>query len=240
MQSDLPNSSFSLLVWARRNSKTKSDSTIWHSPDRGSTSPRHIHIPFGWLENSDSLSLAIICGMLGVGLIGCIRSSFVRQLSTRKPDDPWISDAFPVIIRGFTTAIVVYLAIQGGLNVFSAQTNQANPYVLLFFCLVGAVFSEGVWVAAHNRLKSADIRANGDGNVQDGSTEGDKAKQENEQPVPKDVQKHDAVTAEKNDNEKQEGEKEVPESTPSLDQKDSANPSGNDGKEEDKPALSEE
>ncbi len=113
---------------------------------------------FGWLEDSDSLALSIISGMLGVGLVGCIVSSFVRQQVTRKPGEPWIVDPFPVIVRGFTAAIVVYLAIEGGLNIFSAASSQANPYVLLFSCLVGSVFSEDVWVAAHKRLESADSK----------------------------------------------------------------------------------
>jgi len=111
---------------------------------------------FGWLENSDSLPLAIICGMLGVGLVGCIVSSFLRQQAAQPVDGgPWIPDIFRVIVLSFTAAIVVYLAIEGGLNIFSAETNQANPYVLLFSCLVGAVFSQDVWDAAHAKLRAA-------------------------------------------------------------------------------------
>lgn len=110
---------------------------------------------FGWLEDSDSLALAIISGMLGVGLVGCIVSSFVRQHAKHEAGTPWIADIFPIIVRGFTAAIVVYLAIEGGLNIFSTENSQANPYVLLFSCLIGAVFSEDVWVAAHKRLESA-------------------------------------------------------------------------------------
>jgi hypothetical protein len=118
---------------------------------------------FGWLEHSDSLPLAVICGMLGVGLVGSIVSSFVRQRDARLANDPWIADTFPVIVRGFTAAIVVYLAIEGGLNIFSTTSNQANPYVLLFACLVGAVFSEDVWVAARKHLESASSKTTSDG-----------------------------------------------------------------------------
>ncbi|MGA2349676.1 MAG: hypothetical protein ABSF70_04515 [Terracidiphilus sp.] len=117
---------------------------------------------FGWLEESDSLELAVICGMLGVGLVGCIVSSFLRQ-QAKKPDadavaGAWIPNIFPVIVLSFTAAIVVYLAIEGGLNVFSSESNQANPYVLLFSCLIGAVFSQDVWDAAHARLLAANIK----------------------------------------------------------------------------------
>ena len=110
---------------------------------------------FGWLENSDSLALAVLCGMLGVGLTGSIVTTFVRQGNPAE-GQPWISDAFPVIARGFTAAIVVYLTIEGGLNIFSTTANQPNPYVLLFACLVGAVFSEDAWIAARKRLQSAE------------------------------------------------------------------------------------
>ncbi len=122
---------------------------------------------FGWLENSDSLALAIICGMLGVGLVGCIVSSFLRQQAataaagatqqaqTPAVGAPWIPDIFRVIVLSFTAAIVVYLAIEGGLNIFSTENNQANPYVLLFSCLIGAVFSQNVWDAAHDKLLAA-------------------------------------------------------------------------------------
>ena len=96
--------------------------------------------------------------MLGVGLVGCIVSTFVRQQRTRGVNDPWVSDVFPVVVRGFTAAVVVYLAVEGGLNVFGTDSNQPNPYVLLFACLVGAVFSEDVWVRARKQLHSADIR----------------------------------------------------------------------------------
>jgi hypothetical protein len=131
---------------------------------------------FGWLENSDSLALSVLIGMLGVGLVGAVVSSFVRQSPT--PDRPspelagsrnaivarlekrfrsiWIADPFPVVVRGFTAAVVVYLAVEGGLNIFSAGSNQANPYVLLFVCMVGAVFSEDVWVIARRNLPAAE------------------------------------------------------------------------------------
>ena len=60
------------------------------------------------------------------------------------------------MVRGFTAAVVVYLAVEGGLNIFSAGSNQANPYVLLFVCMVGAVFSEDVWVIARRNLPAAE------------------------------------------------------------------------------------
>lgn len=135
---------------------------------------------FGWLENSDSLALSVICGMLGVGLIGCVLSSFVRQQRTRSNNDPWIADAFPVIIRGFTAAIIVYLAVEGGLNVFSTQGNEANPYVLLCSCLVGSVFSEDVWDAAHDWFKKKNSLPNQDEKKNEDVASSERLKQKND------------------------------------------------------------
>jgi len=234
----------SLLNDDREESAT-SCSLAWINPAR---SRNAVPVPqlgvfsslFGWLQNSDSLPLAIICGMLGVGLIGCILSSFVRQQLSSQPDDPWIPDPFPVVIRGFTAAIVVYLAIEGGLNVFSAQTNQANPYVLLFFCLVGAVFSEDVWVAARNRLQNAGVRPSGDDNMHHNSVEqGDKTKHENEHPFPKADHEKEKVRSENSEHEEEEGQNEVIASPGVLDVKESVNPAGDGGKD-DKPASPEE
>lgn len=124
-------------------------------PLRASSGTPHLGIFslfFGWLEDSDSLALAVICGMVGVGLVGCIVSTFIRQTSQRAIGVPWIIDIFPVVVRGFTAAVVVYLAVEGGLNVVATQTGPANPYVLLCACLVGAVFSEKVWITARDRF----------------------------------------------------------------------------------------
>jgi hypothetical protein len=107
----------------------------------------------GWLLTSESLDLAVIAGMLGAGLLGSSASSFIRQQGKRVQGDPLVSDLAGVVIRGFSAAIVIFLAVEGGLNIFGSSSGQPNPYVLLCTCLVGAVFSEDVWSKTHKWLE---------------------------------------------------------------------------------------
>jgi hypothetical protein len=46
----------------------------------------------------------------------------------------------------------VFLAVVGGLAIFSSGNAEPNPYVLLLTCLIAAVFSETVWVWAQKEL----------------------------------------------------------------------------------------
>jgi len=72
--------------------------------------------------------------------------------SGSQPDRPLVSDLAGVLIRGLSAAIVVFLAVEGGLAVFSNPNAIPNPYVLLLTCLVGAVYSETVWEWAEGNL----------------------------------------------------------------------------------------
>jgi hypothetical protein len=78
--------------------------------------------------------------MLGAGLLGSAASTFIRQQKARSPSDPLVNDLAGIVIRGVSAAIVIFLAVQGGLNIFSTNTGEPNPYVLLCTCLIGAVF----------------------------------------------------------------------------------------------------
>jgi hypothetical protein len=109
-----------------------------------------------WLLRTESLALALITGMLGFGLLGAAASTFVREHTDepgRSKDDPLVKDLTGVVIRGGSAAVVVFLGVMGGLAVFSSRDPNPNPYVLLFTCLVGAVFSERVWTWAAENLK---------------------------------------------------------------------------------------
>lgn len=114
--------------------------------------------PFGtvasWLLETESLALALITGMLGFGLLGAASSTFIRERAKRKPGHPLIGDLTGVIVRGVSAAVVVFLVVEGGLAVFSVGEAEPNPYVLLFTCLVGSVFSERIWRWAQIRLES--------------------------------------------------------------------------------------
>jgi hypothetical protein len=112
----------------------------------------------GWLLDTDSLPLALIVGMVGFGLLGAAISTFVRErLETQRANltvspEAMVSDLAGVVLRGLSAAIVVFLAVQGGLAVLSGTGNAPNPYVLLLACFVAAVFSERVWRAAYERF----------------------------------------------------------------------------------------
>ncbi len=106
----------------------------------------------GWLLKTRALSLILITGMLGFGLFGAAISSVVREEKARTPGEPLVKDLASVVVRGVSAAVVVFLAVEGGVAIFTTSDPQPNPYVLFFTCLVGAVFSEQVWDWARKRL----------------------------------------------------------------------------------------
>ena len=115
----------------------------------------------GWLLTANSLALASITGMIGTGLLGSAASSFIRQQKERQEGAPLVNDLSGIVIRGFSAAIVIFLAVEGGLNIFGATNGTPNPYVLLCTCLVGAVYSEVVWGKAQQWLTNAQARPAG-------------------------------------------------------------------------------
>jgi hypothetical protein len=109
--------------------------------------------PFGlvasWLLQTESFPLALITGMLGFGLLGAAASTVIREEDETKS---LVSNLSGVVIRGTLAAVVVFLAVEGGLAVFTQGDADPNPYVLLFTCLVGAVYSEVIWERAKEYL----------------------------------------------------------------------------------------
>ena len=107
-----------------------------------------------WLLKTETLSLVLIAGLFGFGLLGAAASTIIRERGThRAPATPLVSDLPPLIVRGITAAIVVFLAVKGGLAIFGTGSPDPNPYVLMLTCLVAAVFSEPVWAGAQNYLE---------------------------------------------------------------------------------------
>ncbi len=109
----------------------------------------------GWLLDASSLQLALIVGMMGFGLLGAVISTFVKERRASPARDaaqPIISDLAGVMLKGLSAAMVVFLAVQGGLAVLSGAGSEPNPYVLLLACFVAAVFSEQVWMSAQQYL----------------------------------------------------------------------------------------
>lgn len=113
-----------------------------------------------WLLRTKSSALALITGMLGFGLLGAAIATFIRPPGTNTASSP-AGEAATIIIRGLAAAIVIFLAAKGGLAIVSTNDAEPNAYVLFFTCLVGAVFSEGVWTWAKAKLES--ILENGAG-----------------------------------------------------------------------------
>ena len=113
--------------------------------------------PFGfvasWLVRTESLPLALVVGLLGFGLLGSACSTFVREQKSSTDDGVLVKDLPGVVIRGLSAAVVVFLAVEGGLAIFAGGTTDPNPYVLLLTCLIGAVFSEQVWEWAQRKLR---------------------------------------------------------------------------------------
>jgi hypothetical protein len=109
-----------------------------------------------WLLRTESLPLVLIVGLVGFGLFGAACSSFVRQREkAATPGGPWVEDLIGVIIRGSSAAVVVFLAVFGGLAVFAGPSAEPNPYVVLFACFVGAVYSQDAWTWARRRFGTA-------------------------------------------------------------------------------------
>lgn len=106
-----------------------------------------------WLLKTESLPLALVVGLFGFGLLGSACSTFVREQAKKSSTGVLVYDLPGVVIRGLSAAIVVFLAVEGGLAIFATGTAQPNPYVLLLTCLIGSVFSEDVWDWAHEQLR---------------------------------------------------------------------------------------
>jgi hypothetical protein len=115
--------------------------------------------PFGkvanWLLRTKSFALALITGMLGFGLLGAAISAFVRtdtRADNRAVPRANGAEVGRVVVRGLSAAVVLFLAVKGGLAILAVGEQDPNAYVLFFTCLVGAVFSEDVWTWARTKF----------------------------------------------------------------------------------------
>jgi hypothetical protein len=135
--------------------------------------------PFGfiarWLLRTRSYSLALITGMMGFGLFGASIASIIRHDPKKFPLDDTRRLASRAIIQGLSAAVVIFLAVQGGLAVFAAGVREPNGYIVCFTCLVSAVFSEQVWEWAGRKLREM---INGGDSGKDDSSKGRKPEAE--------------------------------------------------------------
>ena len=104
-----------------------------------------------WLVSSRSLSLALISGMIGFGLFGSVmgRAFLPAHDEQGKPLDSWSGD---VLLVGFSAAVIIFLASQGGMAVIASGNTELNPHVLFLACFVGAAFGDRVWNRAKVQL----------------------------------------------------------------------------------------
>lgn len=128
----------------------------------------------GWLLKTESLSLALIVGLFGFGLLGSLGSTFIRRriknVADNEKDDTTIVtyDMQGILINGISAAIVVFLAVKGAVVIFSTDGDNLNPYILFFTCLVASVFSEDVWRWARTKLNQ-NLGNSSEGNRNDGN-----------------------------------------------------------------------
>jgi hypothetical protein len=106
-----------------------------------------------WLVSTKSLALVLITGMLGFGLLGATISSFLRRDVNFASVDPVPGELGGVVIRGLSAAVIVFLAVKGGLAAYAVGETEPNAYVLFFTCLLGAAFSDRVWKWAQAKLE---------------------------------------------------------------------------------------
>lgn len=109
----------------------------------------------GWLLETESLSLALIVGLFGFGLLGGIGSTYIRRNLKDDNNSYMANNLLGILINGLSAAIVVFLGVKGALMVFSNDpeaSDKLNPYMLFFTCLVASVFSEDVWAWARGKL----------------------------------------------------------------------------------------
>ncbi|SIO01156.1 hypothetical protein [Chitinophaga niabensis] len=105
-----------------------------------------------WLIKPNAPDLVLLIGMFGFGMLGAAISSFVNIRRKISQKDPLVDNLYIVIIRGFSAAIVIFLATKGGIAIVNNGSNNPNPHVLFLACLVGAVYSERIWEWAKKQL----------------------------------------------------------------------------------------
>ncbi|HUR65996.1 MAG TPA: hypothetical protein VMZ03_06565, partial [Chitinophagaceae bacterium] len=131
-------------------------------PDSTSiSSPGNPFLTFFFLSNGvvkdESQTLAVILGLIGLGLLGAVIGTFSRFKA--EPDATQrkiIADSlFSTIIKSFSASVVSYLSIKGGLSIISDNNDtDPNPYFILFVCFIASVYSEEIWQWARKRIPS--------------------------------------------------------------------------------------
>jgi hypothetical protein len=99
---------------------------------------------FDWLLATDSLDVVVIIGMLGAGLFGSAVGTFVAA-SVRKKGVNIDNAPLSHLIRSFAATMVVYLGLKTGVAFAAVGNPNPDPYLMLFLCFIGTVYSDDVW-----------------------------------------------------------------------------------------------
>ncbi|WP_217606675.1 hypothetical protein [Chitinophaga sp. GbtcB8] len=105
------------------------------------------------IAQSKNVDVLLVCGMLGFGLLGAAIAIFIT--GTNLATDSVGSNLLQVTVRGFSAAIVVYLAVRGGIALVASSNTDPSPLVLFLFCFIGAVFSERIWAWAKVQISAS-------------------------------------------------------------------------------------
>lgn len=102
------------------------------------------------LAGSNNVDILLIFGMIGFGLFGAGIAIFILHGDNKQ--DFLNASLLMVVVRGFSAAIIVFLAARCGIAVINSGNSDPNPLVLFLFCFIGAVFSERIWAWAKKRI----------------------------------------------------------------------------------------
>lgn len=98
-----------------------------------------------WLGQG-STDVLLLVGMIGFGLFGSILSVFMTtDTGSDHNQNSLTHKTMLVVVKGFSAAIVVFLATRGGISILNSGSSNPNPLILFLFCFIGAIFSDPVW-----------------------------------------------------------------------------------------------
>jgi hypothetical protein len=103
----------------------------------------------------ESQTLAVMLGLIGLGLLGAVIGTFSRYVSSKEENTRFTiaNGLFSTIIKSFSASVISYLSIKGGLSIVSDNNDtNPNPYFILFVCFIAAVYSEEIWEWAKKRI----------------------------------------------------------------------------------------
>jgi hypothetical protein len=107
-----------------------------------------------WLIHTESRNLALIPGLLGFGFFGALARAFIQEFAAASGNElPAASFIVRALVSGVAAAVLVFLAVVGGIAMFtqSGPDPHPNPYDVFLACFIAAVFSEDVWKWARQR-----------------------------------------------------------------------------------------